>query len=81
MLADLAIVARAAAEERVDRATLDRMTAKIYAFDTPRAQAMAAAVSDRAYIDTRSPQAFAVALADHCMNHGGDLDGFLGRAS
>ena len=77
VFADMALVARAAAEEGVGRAALDRMALKIYQMNDGRVREIAGLVVTQAYRERRSPLDYAVALAEACMK-GGNLDPVLG---
>lgn len=75
IVADIAVTAGALAQE-VDRATADRVVARIYDL-TAAGKAIADAGLKAAYRDKPDPQLFATALMQACMRSG-DMSGILG---
>lgn len=76
--ADLAVTARALAEEGISREQAAKVVARMY----PKAliAKWAEAVLKAAYADSRPAAKFASDLIQHCYKSQGDLDGFLGVA-
>lgn len=82
MLADLALVARAAAKHQVERATLEAMLPDIYSIGTQDGLTLAALIVSAAYaaVDVE-PSTFAKSLGGICMRSGGDMDAILGTGA
>lgn len=82
VLADMALVARAAAKHQVERAKLEAMLPDVYAVGTNDGETLAALIVSAAYaaVDVE-PTTFAKALGGACMRSGGDMDAILGVSS
>lgn len=79
VLADLALVARAAAKHQVERAKLEAMLPDIYSMRTEDGRTITALIVSAAYraVDIE-PVMFAKLLGGGCMRSGGDMDAILG---
>ncbi len=77
--ADMAVVARALAEERVEQPTAEQIMRRIYNVSpSPRGQELMRTILDTAYRDKQSASAFANKLYLTCMVTGGNMDEVLG---
>lgn len=82
LVADMAVTARALAEEKVDRAAADRVMNHVYAVHTALGAALMKAITDTAFMSPGpSPVEYSAVLFDSCMRNQGDMDGVLGRDS
>lgn len=84
VLADLALVASAAARHGMQRPTVEAMLADIYTInDEGRAGALAAAILDVVFGGAREvmPRVLAGNLGDACMRNEGDMDSILGTGA
>ena len=79
-LADMALVARAAAIEQLPVGTTGALFTHIYRIRTDRIGELAGLIIAAAYKDKRTAQKFAQDLIDQCAR-GGNLDSFLGAAT
>jgi hypothetical protein len=92
--ADMAVVARSLAAEKIERAKADTIMARIYDVSaSERGQQLMREIVDAAYArgsaaaggtapsaeQTNSPQDFAETLYATCLKSGGDMDPVLGR--
>lgn len=77
--ADMAVVARALAEERVEQPAAEQIMRRIYnVTPSPRGQELMRTILDSAYRDQQSASAFASKLYLTCMGTGGNMDEVLG---
>jgi hypothetical protein len=84
VLADMALVARAAAKHQVERVKLEAMLPDIYSVGTTDGETLAALIVAAAYAAAAAdvePATFAEALGGGCMRSGGDLDAILGTGA
>lgn len=79
VIADMALVARAAAKHGVERRTLEAMLHDIYTVQTEDGEIVMGLLASAAYraVDIE-PSTFAQMLGRGCMQSGGDLDFMLG---
>lgn len=82
VLADMALVARAAAKHQVERAKLEAMLHDIYTVGTADGEIVMGLIASAAYraIDIE-PNVFAKLLGGGCVRSGGDLDFMLGTGA
>lgn len=82
VLADMALVARAAAKHGVERAKLEAMLPDIYTVGTKDGEIIMGLLAAAAYraVDIE-PAVFAKLLGGGCMRSGGDMDAILGTSS
>lgn len=78
VFADMALVARALAIERVDKTTTVKAVARIYDLPDLRLVQIAAAVIELGYRDKREAKDMAAALGRTCLTTGGNMDSILG---
>lgn len=77
--ADMAVVARALAEERVAQPAAEQIMRRIYNVSpSPRGQELMRNILDTAYREQQSASAFANKLYLACMVTGGNMDEVLG---
>jgi len=77
--ADMAVVARALAEERVEQSAAEQIMRRIYNVSpSPRGQELMRTILDTAYHEQQSASAFANKLYLACMVSGGNMDEVLG---
>jgi len=77
--ADMAVVARALAEERVEQPMAEQIMRRIYNVSpSPRGQELMRTILDTAYREKQSASAFANKLYLACMVTGGNMDEVLG---
>lgn len=77
--ADMAVVARALAEERVEQPMAEQIMRRIYNVSpSPRGQELMRTILETAYRDKQSASAFANKLYLACMVTGGNMDEVLG---
>ena len=77
--ADMAVVARALAEERVEQPTAEQIMRRIYNVSpSPRGQELMRNILDTAYREQQSASSFANKLYLTCMGTGGNMDEVLG---
>lgn len=79
LAADMALVARSLAAEKIDRPTADRVLRLVYTIHSPVGEELLKAITDTAYRPTApDPADYARMLMQACMRSGGDMDGVLG---
>jgi len=76
--ADMALMARAAAVEGIDKDAISRAIGHAYSITTPRAAQIAALVIDAAYKDKRRPFDFGQMFLQTCLGNQGNVDAILG---
>ena len=77
---DMALVARALAQQGVARSTAERVMAAIYLSEAePTVAELRRRVTDRAYARQGTPQELAQDIFARCMGSGGDIDATFGR--
>lgn len=82
MAGDMAVTARAMAEEKIEREVALRVMDRIYDAGSERGVALMRAIVNTAYaLKDTSAENFAGELTRHCVRSGGDMDGVLGTDS
>ena len=76
--ADMAAVARALAEERIEPLKAELIMRRIYEVSPPRGEDLLREIIDAAYRERDESGNFAARLVSACMVTGGDMDGVLG---
>jgi len=78
--ADMAVVARSLAEERVQPPQAGAIMARIYDLsDSPRGRELMKEIIEAAYSNGKDTRKFAEDLYAACMSSGGNMDVVLGR--
>ena len=76
--ADMAVVARALAEEKLAAAKAKLIMRRIYEVSPQRGEELLQTILEAAYRERESASAFASKLFTACMVSGGNMDGVLG---
>lgn len=77
-LADMALVARALAEEKIEQPRARSVLSRIYVMPDERAQLLARLLIDSAYRDSLPPGQFATRFQVACVVNRGNVDSLLG---